>query len=173
MEPVVQIFSRDLHGRTVAVAGMMVDSVRWFKVTDVCGSVNLDDERSSAILSTLPREATKTAEDLGYCGHTLWEGQVWIREAEMSRLYRASDLSESLEFEDWLRTEVLPYVREGGWSPKQQREELREERRKDLELDRLEIQNCKDAASAQRMMIENEALRGRSTRARSRSRSRP
>jgi prophage antirepressor-like protein len=134
----IQTFSSNLDGSTVAIAAMTVDGESWFRANDVASALGYKRPRD-AVARLVDDEWKRSKGDL----EGSWDSQlppdhnsnleVWIAEPGVFDLIGSSKLPQAKAFKRWVHGEVLPSIRRTG--------SYTDPRRQELETERLAIEN--------------------------------
>jgi prophage antirepressor-like protein len=134
----IQTFSSNLDGSTVAIAAMTVDGESWFRANDVAAALGYKRPRD-AVARLVDDEWKRSKGDL----EGSWDSQlppdhnsnleVWIAEPGVFDLINSSKLPQAKAFKRWVHGEVLPSIRRTG--------SYTDPRRQELETERLAIEN--------------------------------
>ena len=143
----VQIYSRDIGGRSVAVSAVMVGDIPWFRGTDVASALGYARPRN-AVRDHVDEQDRETLQNLRGTAdvppleHNV-ATQVFISESGLYSLILRSNKPEARLFQRWVTNEVLPSIRRTGQytTPAAPEEAAQRVRRLRLENDELEMRN--------------------------------
>jgi prophage antirepressor-like protein len=133
----IQTFSGNVEGTTVAVATLMVDGLTWFRGVDVTKALEYKNN-ARTLGDFVDPDFKTTLGELGNHTESVWldrnaGAEVWINEFGVFQLVLKSKKPEARAFQRWVCSEVLPSIRKTGT--------YTDPRRQELETERLAIEN--------------------------------
>jgi prophage antirepressor-like protein len=133
----IQTFSGNVEGTTVAVATLMVDGSTWFRGVDVTKALEYKNN-ARTLGDFVDPDFKTTLGELGNHTESVWldrnaGAEVWINEFGVFQLVLKSKKPEARAFQRWVCSEVLPSIRKTGT--------YTDPRRQELETERLAIEN--------------------------------
>jgi prophage antirepressor-like protein len=162
-DAMIQTFAGCIEGATVAITGMMVQGVPWFRGNDVAAALSYKDPRKAvaryvadnhkrpkaALLgrekSGPPPDDSESESEAEVLDHNS-SIEMWIDEPGVYALAFGSKKPGAAAFRDWVYSEVLPSIRRTGT--------YTDPRRQELDNERLAIENRAAAARAQQAELD-------------------